>query len=186
MLSDWGILRPWLTWRTLEASYWLMHWFRSLQKVARIHSALSMVDPKALEVQEPFDQMKSSMVDLSAIKDPWTEIGLEVPKDCEPLRKLNEAGDEAETRIAWMEHIAGVGVCPVCLALSVWLKGRLVHNYNAQRTKALVMAKTGLIQRNQQTLKRYHQNISIRGEVWRLWAEGQPTQIQGRDCSWFS
>ncbi len=64
-----------------------------------------------------FDQMKSSMVDLSAIKDPWTEIGLEVPKELrEPLRKLNEAGDEAETRIAWMEHIAGVGVCPVCLA----------------------------------------------------------------------
>lgn len=64
-----------------------------------------------------FEQMKSSMVDLSNIDDPWTELGLEVPKKIrEPLRKLKEAGDEAETRIAWMEHIAEAGDCPVCLA----------------------------------------------------------------------
>ena len=64
-----------------------------------------------------FEQMKSSMVDLSSMEDPWTELGLEVPKNLrEPLQKLKEAGDEAETRIAWMEHIAEAGDCPVCLA----------------------------------------------------------------------
>lgn len=64
-----------------------------------------------------FDQMKSSMVDVSTIEDPWTELGLDIPKNLrEPLRKLKEAGDEAETRIAWMEHIAEAGDCPVCLA----------------------------------------------------------------------
>ena len=64
-----------------------------------------------------FDQIKSTMVDVSDIDDPWTELGLDVPKNLrEPLRKLKEAGDEAETRIAWMEHIAEAGDCPVCLA----------------------------------------------------------------------
>ncbi len=64
-----------------------------------------------------FDQMKSTMVDVSTLEDPWTELGLDIPKNLrEPLRKLKEAGDEAETRIAWMEHIAEAGDCPVCLA----------------------------------------------------------------------
>lgn len=63
-----------------------------------------------------FEHMKSTMVDLSKLEDPWTELGLEVPRELrEPLRKLIEAGDEAETRIAWMEHIAETGDCPVCL-----------------------------------------------------------------------
>ena len=64
-----------------------------------------------------FEQMKASMVDLSSLEDPWTELGVEMPKNLrEPFRKLLNAGDEAETRIAWMEHIAEAGECPICLA----------------------------------------------------------------------
>ena len=62
-----------------------------------------------------FDRMKSSMVDISSMDDPWTELGYAVPKKLQgPLRKLREEGDEAETRIAWIGHIAEAAECPVC------------------------------------------------------------------------
>jgi hypothetical protein len=55
------------------------------------------------------------MIDLSERDDPWTELGYDLPKKLnEPFRKLREASDEAETRLAWMEHIADNGECPIC------------------------------------------------------------------------
>ncbi len=60
-------------------------------------------------------RMKSSMVDLEDLTDPWTERGFAIPKHLrEPFKNLLQAGDEPETRIAWMEHIADAGTCPVC------------------------------------------------------------------------
>ena len=62
-------------------------------------------------------RMKANMVDLSSLEDPWTSAGYEVPKHLrEPLKNLMQAGDEPETRAAWMEHLADAGVCPVCEA----------------------------------------------------------------------
>lgn len=60
-------------------------------------------------------RMKSQMVDMTSLLDPWTEQGLDVPKHLRtPLKNLMHASDEPETRIAWMEHIANAGVCPHC------------------------------------------------------------------------
>ena len=62
-------------------------------------------------------RMKATMVDLSTVDDPWTAMGLEVPKQLrEPLKNLVQASDEPETRAAWMEHLADAGSCPVCQA----------------------------------------------------------------------
>ena len=59
--------------------------------------------------------VKARMADLSSMEDPWSQAGLEVPKHLrEPLKNLLQAGDEPETRAAWMEHIAHGGTCPVC------------------------------------------------------------------------
>jgi len=61
------------------------------------------------------DRIKANMADLSQRDDPWTEEGYDLPKKLkDPFRKLREASDEAETRLAWMEHIADAGDCPVC------------------------------------------------------------------------
>jgi len=61
--------------------------------------------------------MKASMVSLDEITDPWSERGLAIPKHLrEPFKNLLQAGDEPETRMAWMEHIADAGNCPICEA----------------------------------------------------------------------
>lgn len=60
-------------------------------------------------------RLKATMVDLGEVDDPWTAMGLEVPKHLrEPLKNLVQASDEPETRAAWMEHLADAGTCPVC------------------------------------------------------------------------
>ena len=60
-------------------------------------------------------RMKASMMDLDGLTDPWTERGFSIPKHLrEPFKNLLQAGDEPETRIAWMEHIADAGTCPIC------------------------------------------------------------------------
>ena len=60
-------------------------------------------------------QMKSSMISLTDLPDPWSAGGFELPKNAkETLQKLRDSGDEAETRIAWMEHLANQSECPVC------------------------------------------------------------------------
>ena len=60
-------------------------------------------------------QMKSSMISLNDLPDPWSAGGFELPKNVkETLQKLRDSGDEAETRIAWMEHLANQSECPVC------------------------------------------------------------------------
>jgi len=60
-------------------------------------------------------QMKSSMISLTDLPDPWTAGGFVLPKNAkETLQKLRDSGDEAETRIAWMEHLANQSKCPVC------------------------------------------------------------------------
>ena len=60
-------------------------------------------------------QMKSSMVNLAELPDPWSAGGFDVPKNVkEIIQKLRDSGDEAETRIAWMEHLANRSECPVC------------------------------------------------------------------------
>mgnify|MGYP006077014839 FL=1 len=60
-------------------------------------------------------QMKSSMVSLSDLPDPWSAGGFILPKNVkDTLQKLRVSGDEAETRIAWMEHLANQSECPVC------------------------------------------------------------------------
>ena len=60
-------------------------------------------------------QMKSSMVNLAELPDPWSAGGFDVPKNVkEIIQKLRDSGDEAETRIAWMEHLANQSECPVC------------------------------------------------------------------------
>ena len=96
-----------------------------------------------------FDQIKSTMVDVSDIDDPWTELGLDVPKSLrEPLRKLKEAGDEADA-IAWMEHIAEAGDCPVCLAPLGMVERRTGPQLQCSKNQALVMAKAWIIRANQ-------------------------------------
>ena len=61
------------------------------------------------------NQMKSSMVDVSQLVDPWTARGFEIPRKVrDPLRSLMASADEPETRIAWMEHLADAVECPVC------------------------------------------------------------------------
>ena len=58
---------------------------------------------------------KARMVSLEGLEDPWTQRGLEVPKHLrEPLKNLYQAGDEPDTRTAWMEHLADAGRCPEC------------------------------------------------------------------------
>ncbi len=60
-------------------------------------------------------QRKARMVSLEGLDDPWTQRGLEVPKHLrEPLKNLYQAGDEPDTRTAWMEHLADAGQCPEC------------------------------------------------------------------------
>jgi membrane associated rhomboid family serine protease len=60
-------------------------------------------------------RMKSKMVNLEQLQDPWTERGLEVPKNLrEAMKNLLQASDEPETRAAWMDHIADAGTCPDC------------------------------------------------------------------------
>ena len=60
-------------------------------------------------------QMKSSMISITDLPDPWSAGGFELPKNAkETLQKLRDSGDEAETRIAWMEHLANQSECPVC------------------------------------------------------------------------
>jgi len=62
-------------------------------------------------------QRKARMVSLEGLDDPWTARGLEVPKSLrQPLKNLYLAGDEPETRTAWMEHLADAGRCPECNA----------------------------------------------------------------------
>lgn len=60
-------------------------------------------------------KMKATMVSLDDLADPWTERGIAIPKHLrEPFKNLLQAGDEPETRMAWMEHIANAGACPTC------------------------------------------------------------------------
>ena len=61
------------------------------------------------------NQMKSTMIDMSALVDPWTARGLEIPRNIrDTLKSLMASADEPETRIAWMEHLADVSECPEC------------------------------------------------------------------------
>lgn len=61
------------------------------------------------------NRIKSVMADLSDAVDPWTARGMEVPRHLRsPLKSLLASSDEPETRFAWMEHLADVGVCPDC------------------------------------------------------------------------
>jgi hypothetical protein len=60
-------------------------------------------------------KMKATMIALDELTDPWTERGIAIPKHLrEPFKNLLQAGDEPETRMAWMEHIADAGSCPTC------------------------------------------------------------------------
>lgn len=61
------------------------------------------------------DAVKSSMVNLAEVDDPWTARGLPVPKRARGvLTSLYEASDEPETRSAWFEQLAAVVRCPEC------------------------------------------------------------------------
>lgn len=61
------------------------------------------------------DALRSSMVNLAEIEDPWTARGMPIPKRARGvLSSLMEASDEPETRLAWFEQLAGVVRCPVC------------------------------------------------------------------------
>lgn len=81
---------------------------------------LGVVDGGPSNTDAQFAQrrrLKENMVDLSEVQDPWTERGYEVPKHLrDAMKNLIQAGDEPETRLAWMEHIANAGQCPLCLA----------------------------------------------------------------------
>ena len=68
-------------------------------------------------VAQRLQRVKSKMTDLRSVDDPWTAIGLSVPKAVRgALSNLMSAGDEPDTRLAWMEHIAAVATCPTCNA----------------------------------------------------------------------
>lgn len=68
-------------------------------------------------VAQRLQQVKSSMTDLRSEEDPWTARGIPVPKPVRgPLRNLLDGGDEPDTRLAWMEHLANVAACPECEA----------------------------------------------------------------------
>ena len=63
------------------------------------------------------NQIRSAMVDMSNVVDPWTAKGLEIPRAIrDPLRSLLASADEPETRLAWMEHLADAAECPDCQA----------------------------------------------------------------------
>ncbi len=63
------------------------------------------------------NQIRSTMVDMSNIVDPWTAKGLEIPRTIrDSLRSLLASADEPETRLAWMEHLAEAAKCPDCQA----------------------------------------------------------------------
>ena len=67
------------------------------------------------DVARRLQQVKSKMVDLTTIEDPWTAVGLSVPKPVRgAMANLRSDGDEPDTRLAWMEHIAHVASCPTC------------------------------------------------------------------------
>ena len=60
-------------------------------------------------------RMKAAMADLSNRQDPWTEGGFDIPKGMrEVVDKLMDSGDEVETRLAWMAHLADKSQCPQC------------------------------------------------------------------------
>ena len=55
------------------------------------------------------------MKDISKIENPWAAQNFELPKHVRgPVKSLMESSDEPETRLAWMEHIADISVCPQC------------------------------------------------------------------------
>jgi hypothetical protein len=63
------------------------------------------------------NKIRSTMVDMSNVVDPWTAKGLEIPRAIrDPLRSLLASADEPETRLAWMEHLADAAECPDCQA----------------------------------------------------------------------
>jgi membrane associated rhomboid family serine protease len=63
------------------------------------------------------NQIRSVMVDMSSVVDPWTARGIEIPRAIrDPLRSLLASADEPETRLAWMEHLADAAECPDCQA----------------------------------------------------------------------
>ena len=63
------------------------------------------------------NQIKSAMIDMSQIVDPWTARKMDIPRNIrDPLRSLLASADEPETRLAWMEHLADVAECPDCQA----------------------------------------------------------------------
>jgi len=67
------------------------------------------------EVINRLRQIKKQMTDLSEIGNPWESQGYELPKKLrESVKSLMESSDEPETRLAWMEHIADLSVCPEC------------------------------------------------------------------------
>ena len=67
------------------------------------------------EVINRLRQIKKQMTDLSEVGNPWESQGYELPKKLrESVKSLMESSDEPETRLAWMEHIADLSVCPEC------------------------------------------------------------------------
>ena len=57
----------------------------------------------------------SLMPDISTMQDPWSEIGHEMPKSAvHAFNRLRASGDEADTRIAWMEKLCETETCPIC------------------------------------------------------------------------
>ena len=69
------------------------------------------------DVRSRLNRVKANMADLSEIEDPWTAKGLVIPRPVRnSLAKLRASGDEPETRLAWMEHLAEQGSCPECNA----------------------------------------------------------------------
>ena len=67
------------------------------------------------EVINRMRQIKKQMKDISKIEDPWAAQNFELPRHVrEPVKSLMESSDEPETRLAWMEHIADMSVCPLC------------------------------------------------------------------------
>ena len=67
------------------------------------------------DVRSRLNRMKANMADLSDLEDPWTQKGLEVPRNVrETLQKLRASSDEPETRHAWMERLAELAQCTEC------------------------------------------------------------------------